>query len=86
MEVTTAAESRRRVKSPHHFPHTQPLRLPQPVRLQRDVRYDLEVVFYPSDVTNHYSGYPITLCGAEIWTCHGRGGKLRLRCHGVNFR
>ena len=72
--------------SPHHIPHTAPLKLPQPVRLERNAHYDLEVVFYPSDVTNHYSGYPITLTGAEIWTCHGRGGKLRLRYHGVNFR
>ena len=74
------------VKSPHHVPHTRPLRLPEPVRLESSVRYDLEVVFFPSDVTNHYSGYPITLCGAEIWTCHGRAGKLGLRYHGVSFR
>lgn len=85
-EVTTAAEARRRVSSPHHIPHTQPLRFPQPLRLERDVHYDLEVVLYPTDVSNHYSGAPITLCGAEIWTCHGRGGKLRQSCHGVSFR
>ena len=80
------SEARRRVASPHHIPHTQPLKLAQPVSLERNVQYDLEVVFYPSDVTNHHSGQPFTLCGADIWTCHGRGGQLRTRYHGVNFR
>ena len=75
--VTTIEESRREVRSPGHLPHTQPLRLELPVRLERSVWYELEVVFFPSDVTNHYSGYPVTTCGAEVWTCWGQGGGLQ---------
>ena len=29
-------------------------------RLFRSTWYDLELVLYPTDVTNHYSGFPIT--------------------------
>ena len=84
--VTTIAESRRRVKLPDHLPHTEHLRLSPPVRLEGDVWYELEVVFFPTDVTNHYSGFPLSRCGAEVWTCWGRAGRQQLSHRGTVFR
>ena len=84
--VTTIEEARRNVTARGHLPHTEHLRLGLPVKLARNVWYDLEVVFFPSDVTNHYSGYPVTTCGAEVWTCWGRGGVQRLEHHHTVFR
>ncbi len=42
-----------------------------PCLLEGDKMYDLEHNLLPTDVTNHYSGAPITNLGADLWTCWG---------------
>merc|ERR1712126_564468 len=43
--VTTIEEARRNVTARGHLPHTEHLRLGLPIKLARNVWYDLEVVF-----------------------------------------
>jgi hypothetical protein len=96
VEVTTVAEARAAIQAPGHRPNTGLLRLLAPVRLDRsdpglppalprDTEYTLELVLFPTDVTNHYSGAPFTRCGAEVWTCYGRGGQEQVGHRGTNF-
>ena len=58
-----------------------------PVPLIPGVNYDLEHSLIPTDVTNHYSGWPITRLGAELWTCYGRKAHEGSHCEAskVNF-
>lgn len=85
VDITTTAEARATTRKKDHIKNMDIMRLNQPVVLERDVWYDMELVIYPTDVTNHYSGYPITRCGAELWTCYGKGGKTNMKSHGVKF-
>merc|ERR1712107_409734 len=84
--ITTIQESRRKIRDLDHIIHTDQLLLDLPVTLSRDTWYDLELRMYPTDVTNHYSGFPITTCGAEIWTCYGKNGNATVDTYGVQFR
>lgn len=45
--------------------------LEDPLFMNQDEAFDLEHNILPTDVTNHYSGFPITLTGADLWTCYG---------------
>ncbi len=58
---------------------------PFPV-LEADRDYDLEHGLYPTDVENHYSGFPFTRLGAELWTCFGDGGNASQTVEDVQFR
>ena len=41
----------------------------------------------PTDVRNHFSGWPVTVIGADLWTCSGKApdGKLSVEADGVLF-
>ena len=45
--------------------------LDKPLLMESDQDYDLEHNLIPTDVTNHISGAPITILGADLWTCYG---------------
>ena len=51
--------------------HTMNVWLDAPVILEKNVGYEIEHNILPTDVQNHFSGYPITTLGADLWTCHG---------------
>ena len=42
-----------------------------PLLLKKGEKYDIEHNLLPTDVSNHFSGYPITKLGADLWTCYG---------------
>ncbi len=56
-------------------PHTQTVWLKPPCRLEADERVTIQHNLSPSDVTNHFTGAPFTLLGAELWTCYGCEGR-----------
>ena len=53
------------------FEHTMSVLLKQPLILKNGQKYDLEHNEMPTDVTNHFSGFPITHLGADLWSCYG---------------
>ena len=61
-------------------PHTMTVFMEKPFTVEAEEKYDVEHNLVPTDVTNHYSGAPITLMGADLWTCYGssaaENGKL----------
>jgi len=86
VDITTTAEARATARHKDHIPNMDIMRLSKPIMLESDVCYDMELVLYPTDVTNHYSGAPLTRCGADLWTCYGKGGNNVLKSHGVTFK
>ena len=66
-------EGRKLVKKkiPNKVKHTMNVWLDDPVLLEKNVVYEIEHNILPTDVQNHFSGYPITTLGADLWTCHG---------------
>ena len=54
------------------IPHTMTIFLDKPFPIESGQDYDIEHNLIPTDVTNHFSGAPITLQGADLWTCYGR--------------
>ena len=66
-------EGRRLVKKkiPNKVKHTMNVWLDDPIILEKNVGYEIEHNVLPTDVQNHFSGYPITTLGADLWTCHG---------------
>ena len=54
------------------IPHTMTIFLDKPFLIETGQDYDIEHNLIPTDVTNHFSGAPITLQGADLWTCYGR--------------
>ncbi|XP_023320130.1 uncharacterized protein LOC111695150 [Eurytemora carolleeae] len=85
-DVCTGEQARAEVRSPNHRPHLRYHRFNQPVRIYRDSWYDIEHSLFPTDVLNHYSGWPITRCGAELWTCYGQNGKELSQVENITFR
>ena len=53
------------------FKHTFTVFFEKPLILRNGGKYDVEHNLLPTDVTNHYSGFPITQLGADLWTCYG---------------
>lgn len=51
--------------------HTMTVFLETPLGMTKGQSYDLEHNLIPTDVTNHFSGFPFTLMGADLWTCYG---------------
>ena len=81
------AEAKAATNSPTHVPNTNPVWFRHPCVLEPCTIYDLEHNLKPTDVTNHYSGYPITKLGAELWTCYGKGGLEEITAdNGTKFR
>lgn len=54
------------------IPHTMTIILDQPLLIEAGQDYDIEHNLIPTDVTNHFSGAPFTLFGADLWTCKGK--------------
>ena len=54
------------------IPHTMTTFLDKPFQIECGQDYDIEHNLIPTDVKNHFSGAPITLQGADLWTCYGR--------------
>ena len=83
----TTEEAKSEVKSGKKLlPNTKLIPLSPPCVLESDILYDLEHTLRPTDVTNHFSGYPITSLGADVWTCYGIGGENEVKVRNVTFR
>ena len=68
---------------PGHIPHTETVWLKdQRCVLVPGENYELEHNLRPTDVINHFSGWPVTVTGAELWTCCGSGGEDRVTTPG----
>ena len=63
-------------KFPNKVKHTMTVWFEEPVILERNVGYEIEHNILPTDVENHFSGYPITTLGADLWTCSGTTIKI----------
>ena len=48
------------------IPHTMTVFLDKPLLIEANQDYDIEHNLIPTDVTNHFSGAPITLMGADL--------------------
>ena len=55
----------------HVLDHTRTIFLSNPLCLSEAEKIDVEHNLIPTDVTNHFSGQPFTLMGADLWTCYG---------------
>ena len=55
----------------HVLDHTRTIFLSNPFCLSEAEKIDVEHNLIPTDVTNHFSGQPFTLMGADLWTCYG---------------
>lgn len=65
--------------------HAMTVWLDKPVILEKDVGYEIEHTILPTDVENHFSGYPITTLGADLWTCHGSTKTTSVTSNDVHF-
>jgi hypothetical protein len=85
--VVDTAKAREEAKAPGRIPNMSPVWLMPPCELEASstTEYSVEHSLMPTDVTNHYSGFPITKLGAELWTCYGDGGRDREEVAGVKF-
>lgn len=81
-QIMTTEEARKASKCPSHVLNTNPVWLKPPCPMEALVIYDIEHSLKPTDVTNHFSGYPITKLGAELWTCYGNGGTKEVQGEG----
>ena len=72
-------------KFPNKIKHTMTVWLDNPVILENNVGYEIEHNILPTDVQNHFSGYPITTLGADLWTCHGTTKDLTVLSNDVQF-
>ena len=85
-QTMTTADARRAIRDPGHIPHTMTVwARDQRCILRPGEDYELEHNLRPTDVINHFSGWPVTVTGAEVWTCCGSGGEDRVTSHGVTF-
>ena len=83
-QISTIADLRKGLRDPWHIPHTMTV-WDQPCVLRPGENYELEHNLRPTDVINHLSGWPVTVTGAEVWTCCGSGGEDRVTSHDVTF-
>ena len=84
--TTTTSDLRKAVGDAGHIPHTITLWAgDQCCVLRPGENYELEHNLRPTDVINHFSGWPVTVTGAEVWTCSGSGGEDRVTSHDVTF-
>ncbi len=70
------------------IPNTYTMWFKRPPRLEAREVVDLRHNLSPTDVSNHFTGAPFTVLGAELWTCYGSTpeGRTTFRSHGVEFR
>ena len=52
--------------------HTVEVHFPRPVILELNQVFEVAHSLSPTDVKNHFSGWPVTICGADLWTCYGQ--------------
>jgi hypothetical protein len=83
--TATTADARRMLSEVGHIPNTCTVWLGDVCVLEANERYDVEHNLWPTDVRNHFSGWPITVIGAEVWTCYGKGGGPEVITNGVRF-
>lgn len=87
-DVTDTVASRREARRSDHIPHTTTVCFRRPCVLSTGVAHDIEHRVFPTDVVNHYSGWPVTRLGAELWTCYGENGgatQVETGRHGATF-
>lgn len=71
-QIMNTQEARTYAKSPLVIEsHTIPIHFDCPMLVKPSIAYDVEHNLLPTDVTNHFSGAPLTLMGADLWTCYG---------------
>ncbi len=70
--MDTNQARRHALKNQVVVPNSMSVFLDRPLILGQGEMYDIEHNLLPTDVTNHFSGYPITLMGADLWTCYGQ--------------
>ncbi len=86
-EVTmTTEEAKVAAKEPgRSLEDTHEMFFKRPIVLVAGRMYDIEHTVHPTDVVNHYSGWPITQLGAELWTCYGVASASVMASGGVTF-
>ena len=65
--------------------HTFPVHFDRPSMLEPKQTYRIQHVVYPTEVINHYSGWPITRLGAEVWTSYGAVIPASTDLHDLQF-
>lgn len=84
--VKTTDQARREARCKGgRIANTHFVQLKGPCTLESGTNYTIEHSLKPTDVTNHFSGYPITNLGAELWTCYGIGGQAEQTSSRVKF-
>ncbi|XP_059091697.1 uncharacterized protein LOC131887181 isoform X1 [Tigriopus californicus] len=84
--IWSTKNARRYARSQKPMPNTYPVFFGTPCLLTKGQAYLVEQSIQPTDVQNHFSGWPVTILGAEIWTCHGdQGSQLIETVHQVQF-
>ena len=72
-EIITTKMARAKIlqKGDQVWEHSRSIFLSKPLCLSQGEKIDVEHNLVPTDVTNHFSGQPFTLMGADLWTCYG---------------
>ena len=68
---TEEAKTLAKLKVQNKIANAMTIWLDEPVTLLNNVAYEVEHYVIPTDVVYHYSGWPITTLGADLWTCYG---------------
>ena len=74
-----------KIKFPNKIKHTMTVWFDEPVILENNIGYEIEHNILPTDVQNHFSGYPITTLGADLWTCYGSTKTPTLIANNIQF-
>ena len=82
---TEQARKLAREKFANKVKHTMTVWLDEPLLLNNNVSYEIEHNIFPTDVKNQYSGWPITVLGAELWTCYGTTKSLLSVSNEITF-
>ena len=69
-EIITTKMARAKIlqKGDQVWEHSRSIFLSKPLCLSQGEKIDVEHNLVPTDVTNHFSGQPFTLMGADLWT------------------
>ena len=73
--IMNTEQTKTEARRPGRVVHTMIVWFERPPFVERNEAVEVEHNLMPTDVTNHFSGAPITLLGADVWTCFGDSGK-----------
>ena len=74
-----------KLKCQNKIKHAMTVWLDTPILITDNQAYEIEHNVLPTDVEYHYSGWPITTLGAELWTCYGSTNSPLLVSNDITF-